>query len=169
MKSWIRASTFTQSLLGLFMVLLVVTDTKLDLWETCPRFSVIWTSWREKKYHSANTLAKHTPRILFFRLFFTAHYLPPLTTLSLGSVSGTDKARQKAFIPCDATFTGDMNKQLLMNRLLTFPQTAASTASPPSSTLHIPAPSHQSSTPLFPFHILFLTLRHASCVTQMGT
>ena len=124
---------------------------------------------KRKKYHSANTLTKYTPRILFFRLFFTAHYPPPLRTHSLGSVSGTDKARQKAFIPCDASFTGDMNKQLLMNRLLTLLQAAASKASPPSSTLHILAPSHQSSTPAFPFHLLFLTLRHASRVTQMGT
>lgn len=140
---------------------------------TCEKLALGFLSFGhrdERKNITALTHLQNTRLAsCFSAYFFTAHYLPPLTTLSLGSVSGTDKARQKAFIPCDATFTGDMNKQLLMNRLLTFPQTAASTASPPSSTLHIPAPSHQSSTPLFPFHILFLTLRHASCVTQMGT
>lgn len=58
-------------------------------------------------------------------------------------------------------------------------QAGASKASPPSlpslasSPLHIPNPSHQPPhlsfcIRLFPFHLLFLTLSHASCVTQMG-
>lgn len=91
--------------------------------------------------------------------YYTAHYLPSLRTetLSLGSMSTTDTARQKAF--SGTTLAGDglqskyTNKQLLMDGFITFLMpaclyAAASKTSPPASPLYILTPSHQSPSPL---------------------
>lgn len=183
-----RANCLNQdnrTLFGRSLLMVLFIHTQINLQKLALSFVIIWPPWKQKYMAAYTHIARiHTWQPIFLVIVGAVYYLPSLRMQTFIRICVNHWHSQAESIQSlwrlrGTSFTGErlmnkyMNKQTINGWIYYFPAAAASKRPglPPFPSMS--SPLVISPTLFSPcirlFHLLFLTLRHASCVTQMGT